>query len=69
MDPCMQLLEIALEVCFVVPIPQPVDPGRSIPLKLAECLPEQINTDVVEERGEPFLLPFPCCLPYALQSL
>src|SRR3984893_4784764 len=69
MDPCMQLLESALEVCFVVPIRQPVDPGRSIPLELAECLPEQINTDVVEERGEPFLLPFPCCLPYALQSL
>ena len=27
------------------------------------------DRDVVEERGEPFLLPLPCGLPYALQRL
>src|SRR5689334_18588056 len=69
MDWRMQVLEIALEVCFVVPTRQPINAGRSIPLEFAECLPEQVDVDVVEERGELLLVSFPCCLPYALQSL
>ena len=39
------------------------------PLKLEERLSEQLDTDVVEERGEPLLLPFPRDLPYAFQRL
>src|SRR5262249_11486047 len=38
-------------------------------LKFVERLFEQIDTDVVEERDELFLLPFPCCFPYALQRM
>ena len=30
---------------------------------------EQIGADVVQERGEPLLLPFPCGLPYAFLRL
>jgi hypothetical protein len=43
----MQVLEIAIEVCFVVPTRQSVDTGSGIPLELAERLPEQGRTDVV----------------------
>src|SRR5438105_15617001 len=33
-----------------------------ISLEGEECHPEQFNADMVEERGEPFLLPLPCDL-------
>jgi hypothetical protein len=69
MDPCVQILELALEVCLVVLPGQTVHTRRSILLDLEERLPEQVDADMVEERGEPFLLPLPCCLPYALQRL
>ena len=65
----MQVLEIALKVCLVVPPCQPIHPRCSILLEFEECLFEVIDTDVVEERGELLLLPFPCNLPYALQRL
>jgi hypothetical protein len=67
MDPCVQVLEPALEVCLVVLPGQAVHPRRGVLLGLEERLPEQVDADMVEERGEPFLLPLPCCLPYALQ--
>jgi hypothetical protein len=65
----MQILELALKVCLVGLPGQAVHARRSILLDLEERLPEQIDADVVEKRGEPFLLPLPCCLPYALQRL
>jgi hypothetical protein len=65
----MQIREPELEVCLVVLPRQSVYPGRRVPLQLKEREPEEINADVVEERGEPFLLPVPCCLSYAFQRL
>ncbi len=47
---------------------QPVDARRSVPLQFEEGLFQRIDADVVEERGEPILLPFPCRLPYAIQG-
>src|ERR1039458_5485163 len=38
-------------------------------LKRVERRPERIDTDMVQERGELFLLPLPCGLPYAAQRL
>jgi hypothetical protein len=61
--------EPGLEIRLVVPPGQPVHPGSGVPLEREERLPEQIDADVVEERGEPFLLPLSCRLPYALQRL
>ena len=40
-----------------------------VPLQLEERQPEKVDIDVVKERGEPFLLPLPCCLSYAFQRL
>jgi hypothetical protein len=69
LDPSMQVLEIALEVCLVVLPRQPIHAGCSIRLKFEERLFEQIGVDMMEERGEPLLLPFSRDCPYAFQRL
>jgi len=69
MDASMQVLEIALEVCLVVLPRQPIHAGGCVLLKLEKRLRQQLGVDVVEERGEPLLLPFPRDLPYAFQRL
>ena len=48
---------------------QPVHSGSGILLEFEERLPEQLDGDMVEERGELLLLPVPCHLPYAVQRL
>ena len=40
-----------------------------LPLQRVKALPEQTDAQVVEQSGEPFLLPFPCCFPHISQSL
>jgi len=69
MDTSMQVLEIVLEVLLVVPPRHPVHAGSSILFEFVECLVEQIDADMVEERDEPLLLPFLRDFPYALQRL
>jgi hypothetical protein len=61
--------EPRLKVCLVVPPRQPVDSRRGVALEREERGAKQIDVDVVQERGEPFLLPYPCYLPYAFQRL
>ena len=65
----MQIHEVSLKVCLVVPPRQPVHAGGGITPEREERFPEQIDAEVVEERGEPFLLPVPCGCPYAIQRL
>ena len=65
----MQIREPELEVCLTVLPRQSVYTGHRVPLQLEEREPEKIDIDVVKERGEPFLLPLPCCLSYAFQRL
>jgi hypothetical protein len=43
--------------------------GGRVSLEGEERQPEQLNRDVVEERGELFLLPLPCGCSYAIQRL
>src|ERR1019366_3891615 len=69
LDPRMQTLELALEVCLVVLPRQPVHTGRRVTLERVERQPEQTEADMVEERGEPFLLPSPCDFSYAAQRV
>jgi hypothetical protein len=49
--------EPGLELCLVVPPCQSVHAGCSVSLEREERQPEQVDADMVEERGEPFLLP------------
>jgi hypothetical protein len=65
----MQISEVTVKVCFVGPPRQSINARCGIFLKLEERLAKQFDADVVEERGELFLLSYPCCLPYALQRL
>ena len=69
MQPRVQVLEIALEVCLVGRPGQPVHAGCCVRLEFAECLPEVLDADMVEQRSEPLLLPLPCSSPYAVQRL
>ncbi len=69
MDPCMQILEMALKVCLIVPPCQAVHSRCRVLFEFEERLFEMRRADVVEERGELLLLPLPCCLPYAFQPL
>jgi hypothetical protein len=51
------------------PESQPIYAWRGVFFELEERLFKQVGTDMVEERGEPLLLPFPCSFPYAFQRL
>ena len=65
----MQVLEVVLKACRVALPCQPVHAGGRFPLERKECVPQQFEVDVVEERREPFLRPLPCSLSYARQRL
>src|SRR5258708_10430704 len=65
----MQILDPEFEVRIVVVPRHTIHAGGGFTLKRVERRPERIDTDMVEERGELFLLPLPCGLPYAAQRL
>ena len=69
LDAIMQALDVAREVCLVVLPRQPIYAGSGVLVEFGERLYEQIDADVVEERGEPLLPPFPGHFPYAFQRL
>src|SRR5258707_11372200 len=69
MDPCMQISEVLLKVCRIGLPRQPVHPRGGVALEHEERLPEQIDAEVVEERGELLLPPLLSCLPYASERL
>jgi hypothetical protein len=69
MDPRGQISEVSVKVCLVAPPRDPVHAGSGIAFEREERIPEQVDADVVEERGELLLLPQPCGLPYAIERL
>src|SRR5271163_1013882 len=69
MDPCMQISEVSFKVCRIGLPRQPVHPGGGVALEHEERFPEQIDAEVVEERGELLLPPLLSCLPYASERL
>jgi hypothetical protein len=69
MDPVVQIREVSLKIRLVVRPRQPVHARGGITLEREERFPEQVDAEVVEERGEPFLLPVPCGCPYTVQRL
>src|SRR5438046_5984299 len=64
-DPVVQIFEIALEICLVVLPHQPVHSRCRVHIEFVEHVLKKIDADVVEERDELLLLPFPCsvCAP------
>src|SRR5215211_931504 len=65
----MQVREIALKVCIVGFPRQSIHAGCGVLLELIKRVLKLFDAEVVEERGEPLLLPCPCDFPYALQRL
>jgi hypothetical protein len=65
----MQISEVLLKVCRIGLPRQPVHPGGGVALEHEERLPEQIDAEVVDERGELLLPPLLSCLPYASERL
>ena len=68
-DSVMQVRELTLEVCFVVPPRYSVDPGGRVLGYRIERVPQSFRCDVVQERGELLLLVAPCSYPYAIPRL
>ena len=68
LHPLVQVLDPPIKVCLVGLPRQPVHARRGIPLERVECQAKHGHAEVVEERGEPLLLPS-CRLPYAVQRL
>jgi hypothetical protein len=60
-DPCMQISEVSFKVCRIGLPRRPVHPGGGVALEHEERLPEQIDAEVVKERGELLLLSFLLC--------
>ncbi len=69
MDPSMQVVEVALQACLVVLPRHSIHTGCGTALERQERVPQQVGRDMVQQRGEPLLLPLPCSLPYAVQPL
>ena len=68
-NPSVQIFEPRLKLCLVVLPRHAVHAGGGVTPEGEERLPEQVQAEVVEERGEPFPLPLPRGLPYAAQHL
>ena len=69
MDSAVQVLEARLEVMAVVLPRHAINAGGRLALEREVRFPKLVGVDVVQERGEPFLLLQPCCLPYAFQAV
>src|SRR5205807_1739444 len=69
MNPSMQVREVALKVLLVVAPSQSVHTRGGMLFEGKERRFEQIGAEVVQERGEPLLLPFLRSQPYAFQPL
>jgi len=64
-----RVMGVAFELaCVALQLRNRSDPATSVNLK--QCIRAAADhAEMMEERGEPFLLPLPCDLPYALQRL
>jgi hypothetical protein len=69
LDPSVQVLDPTIEVRLIVLPCQPIDARGCLSPEGEEGRPQSFFAEMVEERGEPFLLPLPRGIPYALQRL
>src|SRR5208337_5039345 len=68
-DSAVQIHEANLEVMAVILPRHAIDARSRLALERVVGFPELFAIDVVQERGEPFLLPQPCGLPHAFQAV
>jgi hypothetical protein len=66
MNAGMHVCDVGFEVLRIILPGDPVHPRRRIPLEPGIGILEEVDAHMLEQRGEPFLLPCLCCLPYAV---
>src|SRR5215469_1073958 len=69
MNPAVQISNSIFQPGFILLPTYAIDSRRSLTLKCVETVAEELDFQMVEQRGEPFLLSFPCCFPHTVQSL
>src|SRR5215831_7868825 len=69
MDSVVQVDNLGLQSGLVFLPAHPIHSWSSLPLQSVKAVAEQINSEMVEQSGESFLLPLSCCLPHTAQSL
>src|SRR4051812_47915331 len=68
MDSAMQIRQLLIQARLVLLPRHAVHSGRSIPFHGVVAVPQQIDGDVVEQRGEPRPLIFTCCFTHTEQA-
>jgi hypothetical protein len=69
MDSAVKVDDSAFQSGLILLPSQAIYTRCSLSLQSVEAVPEQTDREMVEQSGEPFLLPFSCCLPHTAQSL
>src|ERR1700677_566974 len=67
MDSAMKILQLLIQGRFVLVPRHTIDSGRRISLQGVVAVPQQIDSNVVEQRGEPRPLVLTCCLTHTKQ--
>jgi len=68
MDSAMQVRQLLIQARLVLFPRRAIYSGRRVPLQSVEAVPQQVDGDVVEQRGEPRPLIFACCLTHTEQA-
>jgi hypothetical protein len=63
----MKITKATFQPGFVLLPCHAIHSGRSLPLQRVKAVSKQMQRHMVEQRGEPFLLPFRCCLSHTAQ--
>src|SRR6201987_383276 len=69
MNPAAKINEPTFRSGFVLLPTDTIDSRRSLTLESVEAIAQQRGVNVVEQGGEPLLLPFPCCFSHTVQPL
>ena len=68
-NPVLQIDQPILQTFLVLLPPDAIHSRRRVPLQRVVALPQQIGGQMVQQGGEPFLLPFPRRLAHTRQTL
>src|SRR5438552_7255843 len=69
MHPTVPIGESIFQSGFILLPLHAIDSRRRLTLERVKAVTEESDVQMVEQSGEPFLLPFPRCLPHTVQSL
>jgi hypothetical protein len=68
-NPAVKIGEPVLKSGFILLPCHAIDSRRSLTLEGVEAVAKKIDVEMMEQSGEPFLFPFPCCFTHTVQPL